>query len=425
MNSKDFLNKAYEFGFDNFQIFSKTKFAKKIEMADGVILSDTIKNVNSYNYKGEILGKTVKGNSGYLSDDLLTELKEKAELTDTNYDDVYLKGQKNILANFEVPSEDFVLIKNKILGLNKLREKYPLIKNVLVHYYYLNIYEEILDGDIILQKGRCYHQVYLEVTSDDGENQATESVSILMKELDFNNLEKKLLDLMEMATLKLNVDGLDGGKYDVLFMNKTLSMMLDELLLAFSADEVHKDKSILKGKLNQKIFGENFTLIEEPLNKDYPGYTTFDNEGTPTTNKEIVSNGVLKTYLYDNKNALIDNKGNGGNYYGGIDVRNLYIKPGDTSYDEIIKGMKNGLIVTDFMATGSAVNTLTGEISIQIFGFVVNDGKIARAFKPCVLTTSFFELFNNIKVIGSDLMFDSESIGCPSALFEKLNISGS
>ena len=99
MNSKDFLNKAYEFGFDNFQIFSKTKFAKKIEMADGVILSDTIKNVNSYNYKGEILGKTVKGNSGYLSDDLLTELKEKAELTDTNYDDVYLKGQKNILAN--------------------------------------------------------------------------------------------------------------------------------------------------------------------------------------------------------------------------------------------------------------------------------------------------------------------------------------
>ena len=231
MNSKDFLNKAYEFGFDNFQIFSKTKFAKKIEMADGVILSDTIKNVNSYNYKGEILGKTVKGNSGYLSDDLLTELKEKAELTDTNYDDVYLKGQKNILANFEVPSEDFVLIKNKILGLNKLREKYPLIKNVLVHYYYLNIYEEILDGDIILQKGRCYHQVYLEVTSDDGENQATESVSILMKELDFNNLEKKLLDLMEMATLKLNVDGLDGGKYDVLFMNKALSMMLDELLL--------------------------------------------------------------------------------------------------------------------------------------------------------------------------------------------------
>ena len=72
-------------------------------------------------------------------------------------------------------------------------------------------------------------------------------------------------------------------------------------------------------------------------------------KGVSTKYKELVKDGELTGYLHNLKTAKKDNvasTGNGTNR--GIAPSNFYFKAGETSYDEAVKGMKKGLIITDF-----------------------------------------------------------------------------
>ena len=86
------------------------------------------------------------------------------------------------------------------------------------------------------------------------------------------------------------------------------------------------------------------TIIEDPLSEKSVGYRIFDDEGTSTQYKEIVKDGVLKTYLVDQKTASQDHIFATGNYYGGISTRNMYLKSGDSSFSELVKKLDNGII---------------------------------------------------------------------------------
>src|SRR5699024_8731554 len=102
-------------------------------------------------------------------------------------------------------------------------------------------------------------------------------------------------------------------------MKSILSNFIDML----SATNIRQKISCLEGKLNEKVFSDKLTIIEDPKNEDYPGATIFDDEGTETEKKEIIKDGVLKTYLYNIKEAKEQNKKTTGNGYSSISTRNM------------------------------------------------------------------------------------------------------
>ena len=55
-----------------------------------------------------------------------------------------------------------------------------------------------------------------------------------------------------------------------------------------SANSNRKKTSCLAEKINNKVFSEKLTIVEEPLNEKYPGHTLFDKEGTEPYNKKII-----------------------------------------------------------------------------------------------------------------------------------------
>ena len=151
----------------------------------------------------------------------------------------------------------------------------------------------------------------------------------------------------------------------------------------------------------------------------------FDNEGTDTITKDNVKEGVLKTYLYDIKEAKMENKKSTGNSYDGIGTRNLYLTSGEYSKDELFKKMKNGIYITDYMGSqNTSINISTGNISLQVFGFIIEDGEIKCGFVPCIMTTTIEELFNSVEGIGNDLEFFRKSAGSPSILVKNISIAG-
>ena len=102
----------------------------------------------------------------------------------------------------------------------------------------------------------------------------------------------------------------------------------------------------------------------------------------------------------------------------------MYVLPGKKDFNEMLKELNNGIYITDFMGSmSSAINTVNGQISLQIFGFSVKDGKIVKGFEPAIMTTTIFELFSNIEAIGNDLVFTNTNCASPSILIKDISIA--
>ena len=86
--------------------------------------------------------------------------------------------------------------------------------------------------------------------------------------------------------------------------------------------------------------------------------------------------------------------------------------------------MQDGIYFPDKMgASGTSRNETPGSISIQIFGFLIKNGKIVSGFEPAIMTTTIFEILSNIENIGNDLTFNRKDIGCPSIYVSNIYIA--
>ena len=73
-----------------------------------------------------------------------------------------------------------------------------------------------------------------------------------------------------------------------------------------------KKNSFLIDKLDQKVFSDKLTVMDDPHVIGANGSRYFDNEGVATEHRPIFENGVLKTYFFDTYNAK---KMGGSSYY--------------------------------------------------------------------------------------------------------------
>ena len=169
------------------------------------------------------------------------------------------------------------------------------------------------------------------------------------------------------------------------------------------------------------MFSNKITIVEDPLNISLVGTRIFDMEGNATYYKELIKDGKFITKLYDNKNAIIEDKKSTGTSGG---VRNMYIVPGSNSYEELIKKMDNGIIIDLLEGLHAGANTITGELSLQASGYEIKEGKISKALKLIIMQTTLKELFNKVIDIGNDLEMFSVTGGSPSILFNDITIVG-
>ena len=248
----------------------------------------------------------------------------------------------------------------------------------------------------------------------------------------FNDFDYKTI---ASNAVKRAIDKLDTVKADLkesrcVIENLAFASLLASMSNIFSAEAVQKNLSLLKGKLGEKIASDKFTLVDNPHLENGDGSSSFDAEGVPTKYKELITNGVLKTFLYNLKTAKKDGVKSTGNaskggYKGtiGISSFNLYVKEGDKTFDELLKNMQNGVIITDFAGLHSGLNAISGDFSLAAEGFVVENGKRGKAINQMTVAGNFFELLKDIEDVGTDMKFSLSAVGSPSILIKKLHFS--
>ena len=82
------------------------------------------------------------------------------------------------------------------------------------------------------------------------------------------------------------------------------------------------------------------------------------------------------------------------------------------------------LILHNIEGTHAGINEVTGDISLQAEGYLVENGKIVKALNMIILSTSIFELFSNVLEVGSDLREFNPYFAAPSILADNITISG-
>lgn len=241
--------------------------------------------------------------------------------------------------------------------------------------------------------------------------------------------EKLAKEAVEEALSMLGAKSIKSGNYPIIIRNDTMGDLLSAFTGIFSAENVQKDLSLLKGKLNQKVASEKLNLVDDPFMEDGLASSAYDAEGVACTFKNVIENGVLKTYLYNLKTAKKDNVESTGNSLGGsgIGPSNFYIKNGDKSLDEIIASIDNGLLITDLAGLHSGLNAISGDFSLSSSGYEIENGKIKRPVEQITIAGNFFEMLNGIEEIGNDIKFGTPGrsyIGCPSIKFKSLAVAG-
>lgn len=227
----------------------------------------------------------------------------------------------------------------------------------------------------------------------------------------------------------LDAEKIDSGKYNILFSNRISGGIISMFLSPYFAENVQKDQSRLKDKLNEKIAVEFMNLYLDPHLIDFPGSGFLDSEGVPTRKISLIENGVLKAFLYNlesAKKAKVAPNGAGVRSYAGkasTGISNLFIEKGNISLKEQLNSFKEILYITKLEGS-SGCSALSGEISIGVQGILYKNGERLRAVDNITLSTNYFDLLKKIHSFSNEYNDSFSSVKVPDILVTDLNIAG-
>jgi len=231
----------------------------------------------------------------------------------------------------------------------------------------------------------------------------------------------------ERTLRRLGARRVKTQKVPIVFDRPTAGALLDHIFDAVNGDSIYRHASFLAGKLGEKTFGSNVTVFDDGTIPGGFGTRPFDGEGVPTRRTTVIENGELKSYLlntYTAKKLGLATTGNASRGLAGtpgIGNGNFYLQPGEKSQEEIIKGIQQGLLVTEFLGFG--VNLVTGDFSRGASGVWIENGELAYPVEEITVAGNLGEMFSNLSEIGNDLIWRG-SVACPTLRIEGMTVAG-
>jgi TldD protein len=214
--------------------------------------------------------------------------------------------------------------------------------------------------------------------------------------------------ISEKAISLLDAKAAPSGDFPVIFDPELTGVFIHEALgHASEADIILQNDSILKDKIGQKIGSELITVIDDATRKDGFGHFAYDVEGSNSNKNVLVEDGVLKTVLSARASAKKLGLESSGNARSSIKnqplvrMSNTYIKPGDSSFDELIEDMHDGIYLKG--SRGGQVDTGKGIFQFNaVEAYQIENGELSTHLRDVSLSGSTLDILNNVVGVGSD-----------------------
>ena len=201
------------------------------------------------------------------------------------------------------------------------------------------------------------------------------------------------------------------------------SLMLFLGYAGFGAQELHERRSPLVGRIGERMFPEGLQLHDDAGSADHPGWR-FDGEGTPRTRVALIQDGAFGQPVTDARWAKLLDLPNTGHSApqpssSGPAPENLVMGAGMESVEQLISGVDNGLLISQFHYTNLIEPRdmiLTGMTRGGTFH--IQGGQVGESVCNLRFTQSLVEALTRVSGIGNrpeivGALFDGEIV-CPA-----------
>jgi len=236
-----------------------------------------------------------------------------------------------------------------------------------------------------------------------GETGWAEAVSGDIERLDAVALGR---EAAERAARSRHPTTVEPGDYPVVLAPYAVSDVVDAIAyLGFSALAVQEERSFYE---RDKPIGTALVNIVDDGHDPAGLPLAFDFEGVAKQRVELVRDGKATDLVYDSFTAGRDGKASTGhalpapNPYGPFAI-NLVMAPGDDSEEELVRGLRRGLLVTRFWYTNVVHPKRAIMTGMTRDGtFLVQDGEIVGPVRNLRFTMSYLDALAGVEAVSRE-----------------------
>jgi PmbA protein len=248
---------------------------------------------------------------------------------------------------------------------------------------------------------QTYAEAQIAAIGDDGSAFA-QRVSTDVTSLD---VEGAGAEAVGKAAIAQHPRDLAPDTYEVVLTPYAVRDMVGFLGLQLNGLAIEEGRSFVGGKIGATVTGP-ITLVEDPYDsRSIP--RPFDFEGQPSDRVTLIENGVARAVVYDSVTAHRNKAVNTGHAQPFLiqpAPMHMRLEAGDKTREQLIAGVKKGVLVTRFWYTRWVHQLRTIVTGMTRDGtFAILDGEIVHPVKNFRFTQSYHEALGGVRGISKDL----------------------
>ncbi len=226
----------------------------------------------------------------------------------------------------------------------------------------------------------------------------------------------------ERAVKRLNPRKVATAKLPIVFDPRISNGLVGHFAGAINGASIARGTSFLKDQMGKQIFASGITIVDDPHRPRGLRSRPFDGEGVANRRRELISKGVLQTWILGCRSArqlklVTTGHGSRGDTPS---TTNLYMEAGTVSRQDLIGAIDRGLYVTELI--GHGVNGVTGDYSRGAAGFWIEKGELAYPVSEITIAGNLKDMFLNLTP-ASDLVF-RYGTDAPTLRIDGMTIAG-
>jgi TldD protein len=216
----------------------------------------------------------------------------------------------------------------------------------------------------------------------------------------------------------LSAESVVGGQYPVVLNPRLAGVFIHEAFGHLSeSDFVYENPKAQEMMVLGRRFGrEILTVFDDGSLPGLRGTHKYDDEGTPTGRSDLIRNGVLVGRLHSRETAAKMGEHTTGNaratgyrYPPIVRMTNTAIEGGETSFEEMIKGIKLGVYACGMYGGQTALENFSFS---SAYAYMIRDGAIAEMVKDVILAGNLFVTLESIDAVGGDFEWSQAGGTC-------------
>lgn len=198
-----------------------------------------------------------------------------------------------------------------------------------------------------------------------------------------------------------------GGVFPAVIGPNVVGVFIHEAMGHLAEADLMLSGSILFDKLNKTIASDVVTVFDDGTVEGAFGSFKYDDEGVRTQKTSLIEKGILTGLMHSRETAQKLNMEPTGNARAEdfrvepiIRMRNTYLAAGDSSFEELLEGVKFGYYLKSFRG-GQANLDGTFQVGIQEAYEIVN-GQIGEPVRSASISGNTLETLGRVDAVCKD-----------------------